>query len=133
LYATFLGVLYKEITFGSFIDALKDSALQTGVVMFIVSAAQIFAWIITTEQAALSGYEFVVQYVSSKWAILFIINIVLLTPPLGLGVYIACNLAEVPAIEGFKKTLPFLIPLIVTLLLVTYIPEITLFIPNLIW
>jgi tripartite ATP-independent transporter DctM subunit len=178
LYATFLGVLYKEITLESFIEALKDSALQTGVVMFIVAAAQIFAWIITTEQAALTAYEYIVQYVSSKWAILLIINIVLLvmgclieglavilimvpvllpvvktlgvdtthfgvflliniligllTPPLGLGVYIASDVAEIPAMEGFKKTLPFLIPLIITLLLVTYIPEITLFIPNLI-
>jgi tripartite ATP-independent transporter DctM subunit len=179
IYATFLGILFKEITFTSFIEALKDSALQTGVVMFIVSAAQIFAWIITTEQAALAAYDYVVQYVSSKWAILLIINIVLLfmgclieglavilimvpvllpvakalgvdpthfgvflliniligllTPPLGLGVYIASNVAEVPAVEGFKKTLPFLIPLIITLLLVTYIPQITLFIPNLIF
>jgi len=179
LYATFLGALYKEITVTSWIEALKDSALQTGVVMFIVSAAQIFAWIITTEQAALTAYEFVVQYVSSKWAILLIINIVLLfmgclieglavilimvpvllpvvkalgvdathfgvflliniligllTPPLGLGVYIASSVAEVPAMEGFRKTLPFLVPLIITLLLVTYIPEITLFIPDLIF
>jgi tripartite ATP-independent transporter DctM subunit len=179
LYATFLGVLFKEITFSSFIEALKDSALQTGMVMFIVSAAQIFSWIITTEQAALAAYEFVVQFVSSKWAILLIINIVLLfmgclieglavilimvpvllpvvkalgvdpthfgvflliniligllTPPLGLGVYIASDVAGVPAMEGFKKTVPFLIPLIITLLLVTYIPEITLFIPNLIF
>ena len=179
IYATFLGALFKEITFSSFIEALKDSALQTGVVMFIVSAAQIFSWIITTEQAALAGYEFVAQFVSSKWAILLIINIVLLfmgclieglavilimvpvllpvvkalgvdpthfgvflliniligllTPPLGLGVYIASNVAGVPAMEGFKKTLPFLIPLVITLLLVTYIPEITLFIPDLIF
>ena len=147
--------------------------------MFIVAAAQIFAWIITTEQAALTAYEFVVQYVSSKWAILLIINIVLLfmgclieglavilimvpvllpvvkslgvdpthfgvflliniligllTPPLGLGVYIASEVAEVPAMEGFKKTIPFLIPLIITLLLVTYIPAVTLFIPGLIF
>ena len=179
IYATFIGVLFKEITFSSFIEVLKDSALQTGVVMFIVSAAQIFSWIITTEQAALAAYEYVAQFVSSKWAILLIINIVLLfmgclieglavilimvpvllpvvkalevdpthfgvflliniligllTPPLGLGVYIASNVADVPAMEGFKKTLPFLIPLVITLLLVTYIPEITLFIPDLIF
>ncbi len=78
IYATFLGVFYKEISLKSFIEDLKDSALQTDMIMFIVSAAQIFAWIITTEQAALTAYEYVTQYVSSKWAILLIINIVLL-------------------------------------------------------
>lgn len=71
----------------------------------------------------------------THFGVFLLINILigLLTPPLGLGVYIASNVAGVPAMEGFKKTVPFLVPLIITLLLVTYIPEITLFIPNLIF
>jgi TRAP-type C4-dicarboxylate transport system permease large subunit len=39
----------------------------------------------------------------------------------------------VPVMEGFRKSATFLVPLVATLLLVTYIPELTLFIPNLLF
>jgi tripartite ATP-independent transporter DctM subunit len=179
LYAIFLGIIYKELTFKSFIEVLKDAALQTGTVMFIVSAAYIFAWIVTTQRTANIAYEFVIQFVSAKWAILLIVNVILLmigciieglaaimitvpvllpvmqklgvdpthfgvflciniligllTPPLGMAVYISADLAKVSVMEGFKKSAPFLIPLLVILLLVTYVPEFVLFIPNLIF
>ena len=177
LYSILLGIIYRELTFQNFFDVLKDAALQTGAIMFIVAAAQIFGWIVTTERVATVAYDFVVQFVTQKWAILMIVNIVLLaigclieglaaimitvpvllpvmqklgvdpthfgvflciniligllTPPLGMAVYISSDLAKVPVMESFRKSAPFLIPLIVTLLLVTYIPQITLFIPNL--
>lgn len=176
LYSLFLGVIYRELTFRNLFDVLRDAALQTGAVMFIVAAAQIFAWIVTTERVATIAYAHVIQFVSQKWVILLIVNIVLLaigclieglaaimitvpvllpvmqklqidpthfgvflciniligllTPPLGLAVYISCDLARVPPMEGFKKSASFLIPLIATLLLVTYIPQITMLIPN---
>jgi tripartite ATP-independent transporter DctM subunit len=179
VYAIILGVIYKELTFKNLFDVLKDGAIQTGVIMFIVAAAQIFSWIITTQRVAVVAYEFIQQFTTQKWVILLIINVFLLvvgcfieglaaimitvpvllpvikelgvspvhfgvflcinillgllTPPLGIAVYISANVAKVSPMEVFKKSFPFLIPLLITLGLVTYIPELVTFIPNLIF
>lgn len=54
----------------------------------------------------------------------------LVTPPLGLSLFLISNIAKMPVNQVLKGVLPFLIPLLVTLLLVTFIPAISLFIPN---
>jgi len=41
--------------------------------------------------------------------------------------------AGVPVAEGFRKTGPFIIPLVVTLLLITYIPGFVLWLPRLLF
>ena len=55
----------------------------------------------------------------------------LITPPMGLGLYIANNLCNMSFEEGFKAAMPFLIVLIASLFIITYIPAISLFLPNL--
>lgn len=55
----------------------------------------------------------------------------LLTPPVGVAVYIASNQTGIPIEEGFRKTAPFIIPLVITLLLITYIPDLVMFLPRL--
>jgi C4-dicarboxylate transporter DctM subunit len=55
----------------------------------------------------------------------------LLTPPVGMLMYIACRLANVGIEQFVKYAWPFIAALIVVLLMVTYIPETVLFIPRL--
>jgi tripartite ATP-independent transporter DctM subunit len=62
----------------------------------------------------------------------FVLMIGILTPPLGIALYILVDISGVSFQRITKATLPFLIPLIVALLLVTYIPEISLWLPNLV-
>jgi tripartite ATP-independent transporter DctM subunit len=59
------------------------------------------------------------------------IMIGLLTPPVGLSVFIASNVAGVEVMEGFKKTIPFVIPILVVLVLTTYVPAVSLWLPSL--
>ena len=54
------------------------------------------------------------------------------TPPMGIGLYVVSEVARVPFEKVTIAILPMLIPLIITLILVTYIPDLTLFLPNLI-
>jgi tripartite ATP-independent transporter DctM subunit len=54
----------------------------------------------------------------------------LATPPMGLGLYIMTEISGESFEKVTKATLPLLIPLIITLLLVTFIPGITLWIPD---
>ena len=55
----------------------------------------------------------------------------LLTPPVGMLMYIACRLANVGIEQFVKYAWPFIAALIVVLFMVTYIPETVLFIPRL--
>ncbi|MFO7887282.1 MAG: TRAP transporter large permease [Eubacteriales bacterium] len=53
------------------------------------------------------------------------------TPPVGLNLFVACNISGVTLNEISRKVLPFLLVSIIVLMLVTYIPAISLFLPNL--
>jgi len=55
----------------------------------------------------------------------------LATPPVGIDLYVACNIANIPLKEISRKVLPFIVASLVALLLITYIPQISLFLPNL--
>jgi TRAP-type C4-dicarboxylate transport system permease large subunit len=55
-----------------------------------------------------------------------------LTPPIGVVLYVTAKVADVSFERITKATLPFLIPLLVVLLLVTLIPQLTMFLPSLI-
>jgi tripartite ATP-independent transporter DctM subunit len=61
------------------------------------------------------------------------IMIGLLTPPVGMSVYIASDIAGIPVMEGFRKTLVFALPILAVLILTTYWPAVSLFLPNLIF
>jgi C4-dicarboxylate transporter DctM subunit len=54
----------------------------------------------------------------------------MLTPPLGICLFIACNIAQIQLSEIVRYILPFLTVMIGVLLLMTYIPDIVMFIPN---
>jgi tripartite ATP-independent transporter DctM subunit len=63
--------------------------------------------------------------------VVFNLMIGLLTPPLGLSVLLISNVTEMRVGEVFRAVPIFFIPLFLVLALITYIPEITLWIPNL--
>lgn len=68
-----------------------------------------------------------------QFGIMLILNcgIGLLTPPVGAVLFIGSAVSGVPMEKVVKATLPFYICMIVTLLLVTFVPSISLFLPTL--
>jgi TRAP-type C4-dicarboxylate transport system permease large subunit len=54
------------------------------------------------------------------------------TPPMGIGLYIVVEVGKVTFEEVTLAVIPLFIPLIVVLLMITYIPDLTLWLPNLI-
>jgi len=54
----------------------------------------------------------------------------LITPPVGLCLYVVCTITKLPIEKVTKATLPFLAAEIVTLMLVTYIEPISMFLPR---
>ncbi len=67
-----------------------------------------------------------------QFGVIISINLTLglLTPPLGLNLYIAAAITELKVDRIAFVTLPFLAILVVVLLMVTYIPELTMFLPE---
>lgn len=68
------------------------------------------------------------------FGIVFVLNLTIagVTPPLGTLMYTTCSIIEVSVEDFVKELLPFLIVLFVVLFLITYIPQLVLFLPNLI-
>lgn len=63
--------------------------------------------------------------------VVFNLMIGLLTPPMGLALYLVADIAKVSMREVLQAMLPFYVPLGITLLLITYVPAITTWIPKL--
>jgi tripartite ATP-independent transporter DctM subunit len=69
------------------------------------------------------------------FGIMMILNLMigLLTPPVGLVLYVLARVANISFESAVRGTAPFLIPLVFVLLLITYIPAITLWLPSLLY
>lgn len=55
----------------------------------------------------------------------------MLTPPVGICLFISCNIAQIDLSEIVGKIVPFLAIMIALLVVMTYIPQIVMFIPDL--
>lgn len=67
--------------------------------------------------------------------LIMIVNLMIgvVTPPVGVVLYVTSNVAKVSANRVIKATMPFLIPLFIVLLFITYVPALTNFLPNLLY
>lgn len=178
VYGLFVGFfVYKELNWEKLKKLLIDSSVGSAVVMLIVSAASLFAWLLTTEGAAQASSAAMVEFSKEPWVILLIINVIVLimgcfmdaisifyislpiflpiikmynidpiwfgviitvnvaigqiTPPVGVNLYVACNIADLSLTDISKSVVPFLLASIVALILITYIPQLSLWLPGL--
>ena len=59
------------------------------------------------------------------------LGIGLLTPPVGSTLFVGCAIGRIKIEDMIKPMLPFYITMLITLMLITYIPEISLWLPGL--
>ena len=66
--------------------------------------------------------------------IVFVFNIMigLITPPMGLSLFMVSKIAKVKIMDVVREVVPYYIPLLVTLLIITYVPSLILWIPNMV-
>jgi len=66
------------------------------------------------------------------FGVVVVVNIMigLITPPYGLLLFICAKLSEQPLMAVVRDTMPFLIAMIAALLLITYVPELVLWLPR---
>jgi len=66
------------------------------------------------------------------FAIIFTVNTMvgMCTPPYGILCFITSNIAKTPLKSVFKEVLPMCLALLTLLILITYVPAISLWLPN---
>lgn len=67
------------------------------------------------------------------FGIIMVVNLAIgfMTPPLGVNLFVTCGIADISIEKISKSIIPWLMVMIVTLLMITYIPAITLTLPRL--
>ena len=148
-YALFLGlIVYQSLNFKRLLWVSLRSIETTAVVLFVVAAASIFAWILTSNNVAVELSNYLLELTDSKamltliiLALLLVVGVImvltlmisLLTPPVGVVLYVLSSISGLTFERCVAATMPFLVPLIAVLLLVAFVPQISLWLPNLVF
>ena len=68
-----------------------------------------------------------------QFGIIVVFNLMVgtVTPPVGIVLFVTANVAHISFERVVKATMPFLIPLVITLIIISYWPPLTTFVPNL--
>jgi len=177
IWALFLGLVrYRSMTLRSLARATLDTIETTASVLFIVTAASIFAWLLTVSQAAQLMTDAILSFTQNKWVFLLLANVLilivgcfidtiaaitilvpillpivlklgidplhfglimtlnlmigLLHPPLGMVLFVLARVAKLSVERTTVAILPWLVPLFAALIAITYVPEITLWLPR---
>ena len=178
VYSLLLSFYYKTINTRMLLKTLSDTALTTGVILFLVAVSSLMSWIMAYAQIPQMIGAMLLELTDNRIVLLLIINVALLilgtfmdatpailifTPilmpictgmfgmdPIHFGVMmifnlgignitppVGCVLFVGSAVGGVKieKVIPFLLPVFAVLfgvlMLVTYIPSLSLFLPRL--
>ncbi|MDG5787132.1 TRAP transporter large permease [Evansella sp. AB-P1] len=67
------------------------------------------------------------------FGIIMIVNLAIgmLTPPFGLNLFVASGISDLPLSEVTKGVFPFIFVLLITLLVITFVPQLSTFLPSL--
>lgn len=76
--------------------------------------------------------QFGIDRVHFGLIIVYALLLGLATPPMGVGIYIMVGITGKPFEVLTMAFLPFMVPLVIVLFMITYIPQLTLWLPNLV-
>jgi C4-dicarboxylate transporter DctM subunit len=68
------------------------------------------------------------------FGVVMVLNLMvgLIHPPVGMNLFVVSAIGRVEVMDVFFQAIPYMISLIVVLIAVTYIPQVSLFLPNLV-
>jgi C4-dicarboxylate transporter, DctM subunit len=174
VYGLIVGLLiYKEIKWRDLPEIFISSAVTSAVILFIISCASIFGFLLTREQIPQQISNIMLGATTNPIMLLIIINIILLivgtfletaaaivilapilvpvvsaagidlvhfgvimvvnlaigmvTPPVGINLFVASNIANIKLEQIVRAIIPFIIILIVDVLILSFMPSISLF------
>ncbi len=67
------------------------------------------------------------------FGVVMVLNLMigLLMPPMGLNLYIVSDISHIPYSRALRGTAPFVVPLLIVLALITYVPQVVMWLPGL--
>ncbi|MFO7990043.1 MAG: TRAP transporter large permease [Thermodesulfobacteriota bacterium] len=177
VYALFVEmVVYREFGIKDLTGVCQEAAILSACLLFILSCAMTFIWLLTAEQIPHQLADIIIHYIDSPWMFLLTVNLLflilgcfmddvsamlvlaplfletlnrygidlvhfgivmvlniqmgMLTPPFGLNLFVASGITKQPIIKIARGVAPFLVIMLACLMLVTYIPWISLALPN---
>ncbi|PGH58398.1 C4-dicarboxylate ABC transporter permease [Azospirillum palustre] len=180
LYAFVIGLfVYKGFKLRQLPAILLESAIGAGGLILLVGLANVFGWILTSEQIPQAIAASMLALTTNKYLIILLINILLLivgtfmetiaaliilfppllavatqvgidpihfatfavlnlmigltTPPVGVCLFVAANIAKISLGAITKAIWPFLLCNILILFMVSYIPALSLWLPSLLF
>ncbi len=178
VYAFVIAVwVYKDITLRDVPRVLLTSAAMSAMLLYIITNAVMFAFILTSEQIPQALSDWIVGLGLGRVGFLLMVNVILLaigmvmepsaivlimapilypvavmlgvhpihfaimmivnmeiglcTPPVGLNLYVGSAISKLGLTEVTRATIPWLLTALLFLMLITYVPAITLFLPRL--
>lgn len=165
--------IYKDLKFSHLPEILKRTALNSGMVIMLISAAGVFGWVIVYEQIPQAAAAWIAQQTTDPFvfmmmvvgvlilvgmvidgiaALILVVPILLpiaqqqfdisayqfgvvvcltlvmglLTPPVGAGLFIGSSMTGIPPMKIFRSLLPFLLATLITLVLLSAFPQLSL-------
>ena len=69
------------------------------------------------------------------WGVVQVLNVCIgfLTPPFGVGLYVLSDLSGLSVTRVMKAVAPFLVPLLMSLALITFFPQLVLWLPGVVF
>jgi C4-dicarboxylate transporter, DctM subunit len=170
---------HRELHVRDFPKIFLDTGRVTAMLMFIITMAQLFAYVLTGERLPQTLSAAALQGNLSACQVLLLINVILsfagdfldpasivpimsltfhpiaravgvdaihlaivivmdmergmIAPPVGLNLYVAGGISEVPLCTAMRYAAPWIIVMVLVLLVVACVPEISLFLPRLLY
>ena len=176
LYCLILSIIYKTITFKSFMDILLNSACTSGTILFLISASSAMSFVMAYSGIPAAISESIMSISQNKFVIFLLMNLILLvvgmfmditpailiftpiflpiaqsfgmtdiqfgvmlvfnmcmgniTPPVGSVLFVGCGISKISIEQVSKRLVPYFIMLFVLLLVVTYVPALSIGLPT---
>ncbi|MGE0226550.1 MAG: TRAP transporter large permease [Acetobacteraceae bacterium] len=164
--------IYRELSWREWLRVTKESLLVSAMLMFIVTNAILFGFLLTDQQIPATVAEWITEQDMSPWVFLLIVNIVLaiagqfmdgvpiimifvpvlfpaamaldidpihlgiilvvnlelgtITPPVGVNLFVASAISKMSLFEVTKATAPWILVILFVLMVITYVPQISL-------
>ncbi|MCD7778533.1 MAG: TRAP transporter large permease [Clostridiales bacterium] len=78
VYALILGIIYKNITWKSFVEILIESAKMSGMIVFLIGVSNILSWVMAFTQIPQAISAVLLGITDNKYILLLIMNVILL-------------------------------------------------------
>jgi len=179
VYSFIIGfVIYREISFNTLVETLKNSAISSAIILIVIGTAGLFGFFIGITGVPDMVYNGITDFITNKYVFLIMVNILLLlagmfldggaailifvplllstavklgidpvhfgtimvcnlaiglvTPPVGIDLFVVAQLSKLSIGRIAKAVLPLIFILIIDVLVISYFPFLSTWIPSLV-